>query len=78
MTYRLEFYNTTNNPIEIEEMRNPTKSNEQGLVFEEESLSEENTERNKNSKDSKDTSTTLDSEMAEDSLDEKIIAIGEG
>ena len=59
-------------------MGNPSKTNEQGSAFEEEASSEEDTERNKNSRDSKDTSTALDSKMVEDSLDEKVAAIGEG
>ena len=59
-------------------MGNPSESSEQGSTLEEKASSEEDTERNKKSKDSKCTNTALDSEMAGDSLDEKITTIGEG
>ena len=78
MAHLLEFSNTANNPIEVEEMGNPSERSEQGSTFKEEASSEENTGRNRNSKYSKDTSTTLDLEMVEDSLDENITTIGKG
>ena len=53
MVHCLEFSNTANNPIEVKEMGNPSESGEQGLVFEEETSSEQDTGRNRNSKDSK-------------------------
>ena len=71
MAHHLEFSNSDNNSIEVEEMGNQYESSEQGLTFEEAALSEEGTGRNKNSKDSKETDTALDSEMEKDSLDER-------
>ena len=70
MVHRIEFSNTANDPIEVEEMGNLFESNEQGSTFGEEALNEE---------DSRDISNALVlADMTEDFLDEKTIATREG
>ena len=70
MVHRIEFSNTANDPIEVEEMGNLSESNEQGSAFGEEAPNEE---------DSRDVNNALSLEdMTEDFLDEKTIATREG
>ena len=69
-THQFDFSNTADDPIEVEEVEDPSEDSEQGSAFGEETLSED---------DSWDTSSAPDEiETAEESLDERATAIREG
>ena len=69
--YQFDSSNTFNDPIEVEEVEDPSHSNLQESAFGEKALSEE---------DSKDSSSApgLETKTIEDSLDDRAIAVGEG
>ena len=69
IVHRLEFSNTINDPIEVEEMGNTPESSEQGFAYGVEALGEE---------DSIGINIALGLEMEDDSSNERTIAFGEG
>ena len=71
LVHQFEFSNTVDDPIEVEEMEDPSKSSEQESAFGEKASSE---------KDSRDISSAcgLEKEMVENSLYERATAVEEG
>ena len=70
LAHRIDFSNIVDDPIEVEEVEDPSEDSEQGSTFGEEASSKD---------DSQDiTSTPDETEMTEDTLDERATAIGEG
>ena len=69
-SHQFDFSNTVDDPIEIEEVEDPSKECEKGLACGEETSSEDS---------SQDTSNALnETETIEGSLDERVTTVGEG
>ena len=69
-SHQFDFSNTVDDPIEIEEVEDPSEESEKGLACGEETSSEYS---------SQDTSNALnETETIEGSLDERVTTVGEG